>query len=639
LNKLGFAGSSRTFNIGDSLLHMKSSDTLTAFLANITKDANTGSAVSGNTVTGNAVVERYISSRRAWRLLSMPTTHNAQTIKMAWQEGATDSLQNLLPGKGIQITSNRTSWVGDGFDGYSGAGASVKFWNPNLASNQGAYEGIVSTKSVTTPNNSTGKFEVGKAYMTFIRGDRSVRLVSQSPTQTILREKGGFNLGDIPAVSTNTGINQFISFGNPYACAVDFNKLTKVGVGNSYYLWDPKPGTYGLFATFLTNGTNTSCVNCDASTSFGGGNYNIQSGQGFFVNSTAAAASVTFVENSKVDSSSQTERPVDVQIPSIRTTLKKLQNGNADHYDEVLTLFNANYTDSINEFDAPKLSYSGENISMLRADKLLSIETRNELDESDTIFYRLGQMRYANYRLEFKPENITVSGIEAFLEDNYLHTSSPVSLGSNTDIDFTINTDAGSYASDRFRLVFKQLAPVPVTFVDVKAVKVSKDVNVSWKVENEINIASYVVERSSNGIAFTAIGNVLANGTIVYALMDRQALSGNNFYRIKAIGIAGDIKYSRVVKVTFEMAPSISMYPNPLSNDRTIHLSFKDMAVGNYAVKVINSLGQSVMVRNINHTVTNAQYDITLDQNLAHGNYNIEIVDAKDQKTILNFLY
>jgi Ig-like domain CHU_C associated/GEVED domain/Bacterial Ig-like domain (group 2) len=639
LNKLGFAGSSRTFNIGDSLLHMKSSDTLTAFLANITKDANTGSVVSGNTVTGNAVVERYISSRRAWRLLSMPTTHNAQTIKMAWQEGATDSLQNPLPGKGIQITSNRTSWVGDGFDGYSGAGASVKFWNPNLASNQGAYEGIVSTKSVTTPNNSNGKFEVGKAYMTFIRGDRSVRLVSQSPTSTLLREKGGFNLGDIPAVSTNTGINQFISFGNPYACAVDFNKLTKVGVGNSYYLWDPKPGTYGLFATFLTDGTNTSCVNCDASTSFGSGNYNIQSGQGFFVNSTAAAASVTFVENSKVDGSSQTERPVNIQSPSIRTTLLKVQNGNADHFDEVLSIFDTNFSDSVDQGDALKLSNSGENISMLRKGKLLSIETRNELDESDTIFYSLGQMRYANYRLEFKPENITVSGIEAFLEDNYLHTSSPVSLGNNTDIDFTINTDAGSYASDRFRLVFKQLAPVPVTFVDVKAVKVSKDVNVSWKVENEINIASYVVERSSNGIAFTAIDNVLANGTSVYSLMDRQALSGNNFYRIKAIGIAGDIKYSRVVKVTFEMSPAISMYPNPLNNDRIIHLSFKDMAVGNYAVKVMNSLGQSVMVRNINHTVTNAQYEITLDKNLAHGNYSIEIVDAKDQKTVMNFLF
>jgi hypothetical protein len=154
-----------------------------------------------------------------------------------------------------------------------------------------------------------------------------------------------------------------------------------------------------------------------------------------------------------------------------------------------------------------------------------------------------------------------------------------------------------------------------------------------------MNISSYVVERAANGIAFTSIGNVLANGTSVYTLMDRQALSGNNFYRIKATGIAGDVKYSRVVKVNFEMAPSISMYPNPVGNDRTIHLSFKDMAIGNYAVKVVNSLGQSIMVRNINHTITNAQYDITLDRNLAHGNYSIEIADVKDQKTIMNFLY
>ena len=91
--------------------------------------------------------------------------------------------------------------------------------------------------------------------------------------------------------------------------------------------------------------------------------------------------------------------------------------------------------------------------------------------------------------------------------------------------------------------------------------------------------------------------------------------------------------------MNFEMAPSISMYPNPVGNDRTIHLSFKDMAIGNYVVKVVNSLGQSIMVRNINHTITNAQYDITLERNLAHGNYSIEIVDVKDQKTIMNFLY
>jgi hypothetical protein len=125
----------------------------------------------------------------------------------------------------------------------------------------------------------------------------------------------------------------------------------------------------------------------------------------------------------------------------------------------------------------------------------------------------------------------------------------------------------------------------------------------------------------------------------VYALMDRQTLSGNNFYRIKSVGIAGDIKYSRVVKVSFEIVPAITMYPNPLGSDRIVHLSFRDVIDGKYVVKVINSLGQTVLVKDINHAGANVQYDLTLNRNLAHGKYNIEIVDVKDQKTILNFLY
>ena len=36
-------------------------------------------------------------------------------------------------------------------------------------------------------------------------------------------------------------------------------------------------------------------------------------------------------------------------------------------------------------------------------------------------------------------------------------------------VPFTVLNQAGSNATNRFRLVFKQLAPVPVTFTQVKA--------------------------------------------------------------------------------------------------------------------------------------------------------------------------
>jgi hypothetical protein len=63
------------------------------------------------------------------------------------------------------------------------------------------------------------------------------------------------------------------------------------------------------------------------------------------------------------------------------------------------------------------------------------------------------------------------------------------------------------------------------------------------------------------------------------------------------------------------------------------------MPAGKYVAKVINSLGQTVMLKDISHMGINAQYDFTLDNNVAHGKYSIEIIDVKAQKTVLNFLF
>jgi hypothetical protein len=60
----------------------------------------------------------------------MPTMHDYQTIKQSWQENATTPNSNPVPNFGIQITSNRTSWLADGFDTLSVSGPSVKLYNP-----------------------------------------------------------------------------------------------------------------------------------------------------------------------------------------------------------------------------------------------------------------------------------------------------------------------------------------------------------------------------------------------------------------------------------------------------------------------------------------------------------------------------
>src|SRR5690606_15854129 len=120
---------------------------------------------------------------------------------------------------------------------------------------------------------------------------------------------------------------------------------------------------------------------------------------------------------------------------------------------------------------------------------------------------------------------------------------------------FTVNSNAGSYARDRFRLVFNVEAPVPVSFTNVSAtVQESNSVSVSWNVAAENAIQYYVVEHSSNGSSFIQTGTVAATanngGSASYSFADASALTGDNFYRIKSIGVNGEVKYSGIVKVS-----------------------------------------------------------------------------------------
>ena len=645
LGKLSFAGSNRLFATNDTLT-LKSSDTLTASVADITKDANTLSLVSGNRILGRVRVERYISNRKAWRLLSMPTRHDYQTIKESWQENgsnlvsSTPAQQNPVPGFGTQITSNRASWNNDGFDTFSIAGPSMKWYNP--ATN--LYDGLISTKSVTTPNSSNGRFEIAKAYMTFIRGDRSKTRFTDASSPTILREKGTLFTGDT-TISLGTGSaagNYFISIGNPYASAIDFTKLTRTNLNSSFYLWDPKLGTYGAYQNLLIGAGNSISI-APGGGSYTTGNYSIQSGQGFLVQTNGSVASIGFKELAKADGSALTARVNNINT-TFRTNLYQIQATGPVLYDGILQQFDETYSNDVDAMDAAKMGNMNENIAIKKSNKLIAIESRKNLSASDTIFYSLGQVRLTNYQLEFIPDNISQFGVEGYLEDSYLNTRTPISMTDITTVNFTVNASAGSYASDRFRIVFKQLAPVPVSFISIRADKIDKDVKVSWGVNSESNVREYVVEKSTDGRLFTQSASKAAEGnnnsTLTYEWLDVQPAAGVYYYRIKSVSNNGEIKYTSIVRVTVSAGASlISIHPNPIQDDRKVNISFENLSASIYKLTVLNSVGQKIMKKTFEYNGGRFDYSFELNKRMSHGNYIIELVDANGNKSLHKILY
>ncbi|MFP5042027.1 T9SS type A sorting domain-containing protein [Parasediminibacterium sp. JCM 36343] len=132
----------------------------------------------------------------------------------------------------------------------------------------------------------------------------------------------------------------------------------------------------------------------------------------------------------------------------------------------------------------------------------------------------------------------------------------------------------------------------PVKLVAFSANSTNNGVVTQWETANETNTAYFVVERSSNGSSFTALGKVAAAGNsssvLNYSYADNNPLQGRAYYRLQMVDKDGSIAYSNIVSVAGSQLLAVSVYPNPASSFVTIHSSHIA------AVQVIDNMGRVV---------------------------------------------
>lgn len=164
-----------------------------------------------------------------------------------------------------------------------------------------------------------------------------------------------------------------------------------------------------------------------------------------------------------------------------------------------------------------------------------------------------------------------------------------------------MDPNIGSGAADRFRIVFEPptAGPLPVSLSNVKAYKKNQNISVEWTANNESGVTRYDVEKSAEGNSFKYIASHIANNAPynVYTWLDENAFAGYNYYRLKIIHANREITYSKIVKVLMpEKISSINVYPNPVKNG-VINLRFANQPVGMYQLKLVNKLGQIILVK------------------------------------------
>lgn len=610
---LSFGASSVTLNTGDNVV-LVSNASGTARVADITN----GGSNTSNSFSGKVIVQRYYPALRAWRLNTAPVA-NTGNIFTNWQNSG------VYPPTAVgMLVTGPVVTAANGLDPSYENNPSMKYWS--VASQ--ALVSVTDTKNTLLSNNGSTAANIG--FFSFVRGDRNPNnTIVPNTNVTTLSAKGNLQTGDQPFPASTTS-GAFTLIGNPYMSPVDFNKITRNNVIKRFYAWDPRLNLVGGYV--VLEDLNNNGVYTITPASPGGQNNIIQSSQAIYVqtDNLGGTTSLVFKEGDKATvSNGGMFRPVTTHN-KIKINLNKLNADNSLKLaDGAQAEFDDSYSKNVDLQDALKFGNINEVVGLYRKNTLLAVERRPIITADDTLYIRMTKTTQRKYILDIETDNLNQNSIAGFIEDGFLKTSTPIDLNGTNKIDFEVNSTSASAAPDRFRIVFKQMAPLPVTFKNIKAYPQGDNIMVDWTVENELNIVKYEVEKSIDGVSFVKVNTTAAtnsNGaTNNYKWLDQNAVNGNNYYRVKSTGADGKTNYTTIVVVKISRGPGgMRVYPNPVTTG-IIDLEFKHMPGGIYKAILMNSLGQSILIKTINHAGGTTMQHIKPDYRLPSGIYQLEI--------------
>lgn len=125
--------------------------------------------------------------------------------------------------------------------------------------------------------------------------------------------------------------------------------------------------------------------------------------------------------------------------------------------------------------------------------------------------------------------------------------------------------------------VLPAAGPLPVKIISFTGLHNSNANTLFWQSGNEISSKEYVVESSTDGIVFAAIGTVAAAGnstvTKSYQFTDDNP-AAKTWYRLRMIDINGAEVFSNIISVTFkEKQTQARLYPTTSSTAVTVEIA------------------------------------------------------------------
>jgi hypothetical protein len=200
-------------------------------------------------------------------------------------------------------------------------------------------------------------------------------------------------------------------------------------------------------------------------------------------------------------------------------------------------------------------------------------------------------------------------------------------------LDFVSGSVSGSVATGSGFTAFSPYgvttqAALPIELISLNAQLRNRQTYLDWSTATERDNAFFSVERSNDGTDFRAIGRVdgaiNSNTTQRYNFVDKQPLTGINFYRLKQVDLNGDFSYSKVVAVTVDATGHITLSPVPAQDQLTVQLETAQQNEGFW--QVFDNTGHLVQTGTIPAEANNFNVQVA---ELAAGTYVLRLVDGQ----------
>jgi len=171
------------------------------------------------------------------------------------------------------------------------------------------------------------------------------------------------------------------------------------------------------------------------------------------------------------------------------------------------------------------------------------------------------------------------------------------------------------YSLYEFQVNGTIVQPLPVTLTSFGATLQGTGVAVNWATASEQRNAGFEVQRSADGVNFTALATVAGMGTTqsahTYRYFDAAPLRTTAYYRLKQLDTDGPFSYSPVVAVQVAATTTapLSIYPNPTTDRATATWEMPIERAGRWYLT--NGLGQVVHTEALGaETTSNLSVDL-----------------------------